>query len=205
MSRVAFAALGLAGAAFAGIIALELRGIAGDAATSGTAASAVARWRPAPEVPTPPPPDRSGEWAATALARPLFAPDRRPVPEPRAAVAGGPGGRELPRLAGVLVTPEGGAAIFAGAGDAAKPQVVRVGDRLGGFEVKAIVAGEVTLTGPEGDRVLRPSFDARPAGGGPARPVAAAPAAPAGFVPAAAPGGTPVQLPPGFPTGTPGR
>jgi hypothetical protein len=84
--------------------------------TSGAAAAAVARWRPAPPVPTPPSPDRSREWAATALARPLFAADRRPVPEPRAALAaGGPGGRDLPRLTGVLVAPSGGAAIFAAA------------------------------------------------------------------------------------------
>ena len=147
MSRAAFGALGLTGAALACLVALELRGIEGDAVTSGVAASAVARWRPAPEVPTPPPPDRTGEWAATALARPLFAPDRRPVPEPRgAAVAGGPAGRELPRLTGVMVTPGGAAAIFAGAAEGAKPQVMRVGDSLGGFEVKAIMAGEVTLT-----------------------------------------------------------
>ncbi len=208
MSRGVFAALGLCAAALAGVIALQLRGIRGDEVTSGAAAAAVARWRPAPTVPTPPPPDRSRDWAATALARPLFAPDRRPVPEPRAAVAGGPGGRDLPRLAGVLVAPGGGAAIFAAAGEGAKPLVLRVGDRVSEFEVKAIVAGEVTLTGPEGDRVVRPSFDPRGGGGGaprPTPPVAAAPAAPAGFVPAAAPGGAPVQRPPAFPLGNPGR
>ncbi|TDH56148.1 hypothetical protein E2C06_36445, partial [Dankookia rubra] len=76
MSRAAFATLGLFGAAMAGTIALELQGLGGDAVTSGAAATAAARWRPAPEVPTPPPPDRTGEWAATALARPLFAQDR---------------------------------------------------------------------------------------------------------------------------------
>jgi hypothetical protein len=111
-------------------------------------------------------------------------------------VAGGPAVRELPRLTGVLVAPGGATAIFAGVGENAKPQVMRVGDRLAGFEVKAILAGEVTLTGPDGDRVLRPSFEPRPAGGG-------GPGRTAGVVPAAAPGGTPVQLPAGFP-GTPG-
>jgi hypothetical protein len=117
------------------------------------------------------------------------------VAEARGAVAGG-AARELPRLTGVLVVPGGATAIFAGVGENAKPQVMRVGDRLAGFEVKAILAGEVTLTGPDGDRVLRPSFEPRPAGGG-------GPGRPAGVVPAAAPGGTPVQLPAGFP-GTPG-
>ena len=202
MSRAAFATLGLVGTALAGVVALELRGIEGDAVTSGAASTAAARWRPAPEVPTPPLPDRTGEWAATALARPIFAQDRRPVAEPRAATVGGPMVREVPRLTGVLVAPGGATAIFAGVGENAKPQVMRVGDRLAGFEVKAILAGEVTLAGPDGDRVLRPSFDARPAGGGaPARPAAVAPGA---VVPAAAPAGTPVQLPPGFP-GAPGR
>ena len=211
MSRAAFGALALVAMALSGVIALQLPGKEDDEVTSGAAAAAVARWRPAPAVPTPPSPDRSREWAATALARPLFAPDRRPMPEPRAAVAGGPGGRELPRLAGVLVTPAGGAAIFA-AGEGAKPLVLRVGDKLNEFEVKAIVAGEVTLTGPEGDRVVRPSFDPRSGGSGSNAPrpqpsVAAplAPAAPPGLVPAAAPGGAPVQLPPGFAPGSPGR
>ncbi len=214
MSQAAFAGLGLVAAALAGAIALELRGIEGDEVTSGAAAAAVARWRPAPPVPTPPSPDRSREWAATALARPLFAADRRPMPEPRAAVAaGGTGGRDLPRLTGVLVSPSGRAAIFAPTGDGAKPLVLRTGDTLGEFEVKAIVAGEVTLTGPEGDRVVRPSFDPRGgSGGAPSRPtpvVAVTPGAPPGppalLVPAATPGGASVQVPPGFPPGSPGR
>ena len=61
MSRAAFATLGLVGTALAGVVALELRGIEGDAVTSGAASSAAARWRPAPDVPTPPPPDCTGE------------------------------------------------------------------------------------------------------------------------------------------------
>lgn len=198
MSRAAFLGLGAAAAGLVGVLALELSRVEGDAVTSGASAAAVARWRPAPAVPTPPALDRTGEWAATALARPLFAPDRKPVLEPRgAAIAGAPG---LPRLAGVLVTPAGGAAIFAAASEGAKPQVVRVGDRVGGFEVTAILAGAVTLTGPEGARVIRPSYDPRPA---PPRP--ANPPVPAGFVPAAAPGGAPVPLPQGFPATVPGR
>ncbi|WP_206664868.1 hypothetical protein, partial [Dankookia rubra] len=106
------------------------------------------------------------------------------VAEARAAAAGGLAARELPRLTGVLVAPGGATAIFAGVGENAKPQVMRVGDRLVGFEVKAILAGEVTLAGPDGDRVLRPSFEPRPAGGGAAG--GGAPARPAGVVPAAA-------------------
>ena len=188
MSRAAFAALGLAAALLAGIVVAEVRSIEGDAVVNDAAAAAVARWRPAPEAPTPSPPDRTGDWAATALARPLFAQDRRPVAEARGAVAaGGAAGRELPRLAGVLVAPTGSAAIFVAAGDNAKPQVLRIGDHVGAYEVKAIVTGEVTLAGPDGDRTLRPSFDPRPAGGGGGvRPAAVAPLP--GFLPAAATG-----------------
>lgn len=196
MSRPAFAAFGLAAALLAWIVAAEVRSIEGDAAVNDAAAAAVARWRPAPEAPAPAAPDRTGEWAATALARPLFAQDRRPVAEARsAAAAGGPAGRELPRLAGVLVGPGGSAAIFATAGDNTKPQVLRIGDHVGAYEVKAIVTGEVTLAGPDGDRTLRPSFDPRPAGGGGApRPVAVAP--PTGFVPAAVAGTPPGGIQP---------
>jgi hypothetical protein len=222
MSRGAFAGLGLCAAALAGVIALEMSLIEGDQTTNTVAAAAVARWRPAPVVPTPPAPDRSREWASTALERPLFAADRRPLAEQRPAAAGG---REPPRLTGVLVGPAGRTAIFAGAAEGAKPVVVREGDSLGTFEVKTILAGQVTLVGPEGERVLRPSFDPRgggaapipPNGPGPgpaparqpaqAQPTTAGTAAGAGrgigtgFVPAGTPSAPPVRLPPGFPIG----
>ncbi|NOG73823.1 hypothetical protein [Roseicella sp. DB1501] len=186
MSRSAFALLGLGAAACAAAIAVQLGDPGGDAVTSGASAAAVALWRPAPAVPTPPPPDRSADWAATALARPLFAADRRPVAEPPAAMAAA--GAELPRLSGVLISPAGRVAIFAGA-EGGKPLVLQVGDRLGGFEVRAILTGEVTLASAEGERVLRPSFDAHaspparpgtPAAGGPRLPLPAQrPGAPA--------------------------
>jgi hypothetical protein len=118
-----------------GIILLKLQVVEGDPVASGAASAAVARWRPTPEVPAPAPPDRTGEWAAIALARPLFANDRKPVLEPRSSsVAGSTVARDLPRLAGVTLTPGGGAAIFAATGEGARPQVLRVGDRVGEFE-----------------------------------------------------------------------
>ncbi|HYZ34539.1 MAG TPA: hypothetical protein VE684_19920 [Crenalkalicoccus sp.] len=218
MSRAAFAALGLSAAALAGILALELSQITGDQVASTAAAAAVARWRPAPVVPTPTAPDHSREWGATALERPLFAADRRPVAEQRPAVATG-GGRDLPRLTGVLVGPTGGTAIFAAAADGARPIVLREGDSLGAFEVKTILVGQVMLVGPEGEQVLRPSFGPRSEGTA-ARPAALAPARPAaqvttaggagtndvpGLVPAATPGGISSQSPPNVPPRSPAR
>lgn len=199
MSRAGFAGLGFCAAALGGLIALELSGIEGDQVTSSAASAAAARWHPAPPVPTPPAPDRTQEWAATALARPLFSPDRRPVPEPRmAAAAGGSGGGDLPRLTGVLVGPSGQTAIFAAASEGAKPIVVRVGDSLGGFQVKAILAGEVTLMGPEGEQILRPSFAPHGPAARPAAPAPASPAQPA-VIPGLAPAAIPARLPPGLP------
>lgn len=218
MSRAAFAGLGLSAAALAGIVAIELSQIKGDQIASTAAAAAVARWSPAPVVPIPTAPDRSREWGATALERPLFAADRRPVSEQRPTAMAG--GRDLPRLTGVLVGPTGRTAIFAAAAEGARPIVLREGDSLGAFEVKTILVGQVMLIGPEGEHVLRPSFDSRSGGGTTARPAAFAPGRPAvqvttaagagtndvpGFIPAATPSGTSAHLPPDFPPRDPAR
>ena len=89
--------------------------------------------------------------ARTVLARPLFSPARRP-----AAAAGGGAGDTLPRLAGVVVAPGGGRAIFAPA--AGRPLVVPEGGRIGRYVVRAIVPGQVTLSDAGRDLVIRPSL-----------------------------------------------
>lgn len=110
-------------------------------------------------------------WVATILARPLFSRDRRP-----ASAAAGPVlvADRLPRLTGITVSPAGRHAIFAGSGG--KPVVASPGDRLGGFTVRTIEPGQVTVTGPGGSRVLRPSFSEAPpaaaAASSPERPLA---------------------------------
>ena len=98
-------------------------------------------------------------WAAVALARPLFARDRRPVVAGRvAAVVSAPSA--LPRLAGVLIDGRSRRAIFAGTeGD--KPVTVVEGGDVAGFKVQTIEVGQVTILGQDGPRILRPSFDAR--------------------------------------------
>jgi hypothetical protein len=96
------------------------------------------------------------EWIATALARPLFSPTRRPPAQTTARVSGPVG---LPRLTGVMTGPFGQRAIFAGP-DGGKPLVVETGDNVGDYRVQGIENGLVTLNGPDGTRRLRPSFTA---------------------------------------------
>jgi hypothetical protein len=139
-------------------------------------------------------------WLQTALARPLFEPGRRPVhgvSAPKITTA-----PRLPRLAGVLITPDHRQVIFAG-GDG-KPIIVGEGANVEGFVVQTISAGQVTVVGPNGVQVLHPSFDPdrRP----PPTPLAIAPGIP-GLPRAALPGavipGAGINEPPGSQSGLP--
>ncbi len=100
-------------------------------------------------------PDRSEQWAATVLARPLFSPQRRPPP-PAGVVA--QAATALPRLTGILVGPDGARAIFAP--DGGKPIVLGPGGRLDGGVIRAIGVGGVVLARAGGEQVLHPRFDA---------------------------------------------
>ena len=91
------------------------------------------------------------------LSRPLFAPNRRaPV-----GIAAGGVSTGLPRLAGIMISNSGRSVIFAAA-DGGKPNVVAEGAEVSGFRVQSIENGQVTVVGPDGSRVLRPSFDPAP-------------------------------------------
>jgi hypothetical protein len=135
--------------------------------------------------------DQLQGWLQTTLARPLFEPGRRPPPG--AAPTRVTTAPRLPRLAGVLITPDRRQVIFAG-GDG-KPIIVGEGATIDGFVVQTITAGQVTVLGPEGAQVLRPSFDPdrRP----PQAPLAIAPGIPGlpGMV------NTPPAAPPALPRG----
>ncbi len=159
--------LALIAAALVSVIWLELRGHIRD--------SGAMTPKPAAGLPTvpagrsaSPDPNQVARWAATVLARPLFSPGRRP---PAAAAALGAVAPSLPRVAGIMVTPAGRRAIFAEKG--AKPLVLGEGGQVAGFTVQSIRAGQVTVRGPEGVRVLSPTFD----------PEAPASAAPPGAAP----------------------
>ncbi len=105
------------------------------------------------------PPTETGDvvqsWMATALARPLFREDRRPV-----RTAGDPArnGNEGLRLTGVITGPFGNRAIFQ-SGDAAKPIVAQEKALLNGFLVRSIEPGKAVIEEPGGNvRTLTPSF-----------------------------------------------
>jgi hypothetical protein len=87
------------------------------------------------------------------LRRPLFRPDRRP---PAGAAPAGPAG--LPRLSGILVSSLGKSLIFDGGGAEGKPTVVAEGGRIGVYTVQSIGAGQATVVGPDGPKVLQLSF-----------------------------------------------
>lgn len=117
-------------------------------------------------------PEPVAAWAAAALERPLFNASRRPDSPGAAPAAAAAEHAEPPRLAGIMLTPQGRRAIFAEAED--KPATVMEGSRVGSWQVQAIAAGEVTLTGPDGARTVRPSFSTDP----PAAPPAPVPTLP---------------------------
>lgn len=161
--------LGLA-VVLTGTIALELNGVVADddAMSPKDSRPPAARAEPAAAQSAVPlaPAERSADGRQAVvdaiLARPLFAATRRP-----AAVAAAPAPAEaapanLPRLAGVLVNGGSRRAIFAEAGG--KPIVAHEGSQIGAYTVQAIAAGQVTLTGPGGVQVVRPSFDTRAPG-----------------------------------------
>lgn len=154
MSRPLFIMLGGIASVLAATIAIELS----PAQTDPVAAIVPIRHPPRAAAPAAPSMDHSAQWAATALARPLFNPDRRP---PKVAAAAGPSSatdNKLPRLTGIMVSPIGRAAIFAPGGNA-KPVVVGVGGAIGAWSVKKIELGAVTVAGPDGERSLQPAFD----------------------------------------------
>ena len=107
-------------------------------------------------------------YVAELLARPLFSSTRRPDQAPRlpgsaATVAG------VPRLSGILVNGADRRAIFAGAEQGGRVQsiVAREGDDVGAYRVQSVTFASVTLTGPNGAVVLKPSFTTAPSAQGP--------------------------------------
>jgi hypothetical protein len=169
MPRALAGLLGL-GLLLIGTISLELiRGVADEGAMIASPESAAP---PGPAVSSLKP--RSGRQALVdgILARPLFTATRRPAVRlagPAAAPA------NQPRLTGILINGSSRSVIFA-APEGGRPVVAQEGAQVGGYTVTSIEAGQVTLSGPDGTRTLRPAFDARPkAASGPSAAGAPAP------------------------------
>jgi hypothetical protein len=112
--------------------------------------------RPAAPTASPRPSAPGNVDTAAILARPLFAASRRPAaasaePVTVAATA------DPPRLAGVIVSPNGARAIFAS--DEGRAEVVANGGSIGVYVVKTITPDAVLLVGPGGERGLHITFD----------------------------------------------
>ena len=101
-------------------------------------------------------PDRAAE-VQTVLGRPLFDPRRRPASQPNAPATPPPSPASVPRVSGVLVSAAGRSAIFSLPGNE-KALVAHEGGQVGGFTVQSISSGQVTLLGPDGTTVLRPTL-----------------------------------------------
>ena len=103
----------------------------------------------------------AADRAAAIVARPLFAPSRRPDATEN-GVTRPLGSATLPRLAGIVVTPAARIALFAEVG-AAHLLARHEGDLIGPFEIRAIAPGIVDAAGPEGLVRMRVSWErARP-------------------------------------------
>ena len=109
------------------------------------------------------------DWVATALSRPLFNIDRRPV-APAAAASATTGPQALPRLAGIIVSPSGRSAIFAGNPDQSPEHSVVVveGAAIGPWRVVTIRSDAVDVNGPQGERTVKPNYSVDPPPTGPA-------------------------------------
>ena len=113
-------------------------------------------------------PEPIAAWTQAILQRPVMNPDRRPERHDPGARPAAPARSEPPRLAGIVLTPQARRAIFAPAAEGAPSIVVVEGARLEGWQVERIEAGSVQLAGPDGKRVVKPSFSTEPAAPGPA-------------------------------------
>ncbi len=176
--------LGLLAALLTAALALELRDAAPPVDPRPVVAAAAVAGPDAAPAADASAPDRTRALAAAILARPLFEQDRRPVAETRA----GPAAEGEARLAGIMISPSGRAAIFAPA-DGGKPAVLREGAALGALTVQTIAPGAVTVLSHGKERVMHPSFAASSATTTPPPP-----STPFGFGAGALPG-----RPPGLP------
>lgn len=96
------------------------------------------------------------EMAATAAARPLFSPNRRPAEKTSPISSGEPELNDV-RLTGIVVEADRHMAIFAVAGS--KSLVRSEGESVKEWRLESISPYEVSLSGPGGSRTLAPKTD----------------------------------------------
>ena len=144
------------------IIAAEIMG--GLATASPGSPDRIAAPRRTHQADPADPPDRHASWLNQVLARPLFSPGRHPVELAAAGVQG------LPRLTGVVLAGSQRIAIFA-APSSGHPIIAESGAHVGAYEVRSIADAGVTVVGPEGTTLLKPSFDVAHVSPAPAVPL----------------------------------
>jgi hypothetical protein len=93
-------------------------------------------------------------WVSTALGRPLFRGDRRPLKTANDVVAKG---SAPPRLTGVITGPSGNRAIFM-SGESPNPIVATEGARVSDFVVRSIQPDRVIVESEGTLRTMKPSF-----------------------------------------------
>ncbi len=156
MTRTGLLSMAAVVAGLAAVVGLELRTGTGDEGTMDLTPPSAAPSSPLAAAP-PAAANHTRDWVQTILTRPLFAPYRRPA----AAMASGGAPSTLPRVAGILLDGGRRSVIFAAA-EGGKPQVLAEGADVAGYRVRSIESGQVTLVGPDGPLILRPSFDPTP-------------------------------------------
>lgn len=138
--------------ALAGVIALEASNWNSPTNTQPAVQLATAR-QPGPDSEALPP-NQHEDWLRQVLARPLFSPERRPLET---------GATGLPRLAGIVMNGSQRVAIFAGPSNG-HPVLAEAGGHIGAYEIRSIADDGVTVVGPDGASMVKPTFDAaRPA------------------------------------------
>jgi hypothetical protein len=101
----------------------------------------------------------AAELAAAIMARPLFAPNRRPPAEVKTSATAAPAQSDtLPRLSGIIMDRDTRLAIFQPK-DASKPLVLGEGGEVAGLKIAAIAPFEVIMSGPKGEQHLYPTPD----------------------------------------------
>jgi hypothetical protein len=102
----------------------------------------------------------TADWATAITSRPLFTIGRRPpklTQHNQTVTATG-----LPRLSGIMIMPGARRAIFMP--ETGKPMTLGEGGSLDDYTIRRITPDQVFLTGPKGDMVLHPAYDARASG-----------------------------------------
>ncbi len=105
----------------------------------------------------------TSDWSDTILARPLFSSNRRPAKVDKGA---GSAGAPMPRLAGIMITPQGRRAIFAPDGGG-KQMVLAEGASVNEVAIRSIQPDRVILAS---GAVLRLAYDKQRGSGSPVQP-----------------------------------